>query len=283
MSAATEFARLFALMPEEAVQYLVGRHLLTQTFDWTELWQEEHAYQFTVSRLARLDLLQTIRDKVTASVQGDLSRRDFMKDVKAALAEAGWWGIKQVTDPNTGEIVTTKFDPSRLKLIYDTNTRMAYAAGQWQRIQRTTRTHPYLRYITKHDDRVRPAHAAWEGITLPVDDPFWQTHYPPNGFRCRCRVVAVNQRDYDRGVTPTGRPMIKTAPSQETKEWINKKTGEVVTLPVGIDPGFAYNPGVAADRAAERHKMVTDKLAAVDPGLAKAAKDAGFEPDGSKP
>ena len=36
-------------------------------------------------------------------------------------------------------------------------------------------------------------------MTLPVSDPWWQTHRPPNGYRCRCRVVSVTQRDYDRG------------------------------------------------------------------------------------
>ena len=33
-------------------------------------------------------------------------------------------------------------------------------------------------------------------------------------------------------------------PIIETREWIDKKTGEVHHVPVGIDPGFDYSPGV---------------------------------------
>jgi hypothetical protein len=53
----SQFARLFALTPEGAAEYLAGRERLAITYDWRALWQDEHAQQFTVSRLARLDLL----------------------------------------------------------------------------------------------------------------------------------------------------------------------------------------------------------------------------------
>ncbi|MBF0257033.1 MAG: hypothetical protein HQL47_11400, partial [Gammaproteobacteria bacterium] len=65
---ATEFAKLFRLTPEAAVASLQRRGKLTQTFSWTDLWQGEHSTQFTVSRLARLDLLKDFHDAITASV-----------------------------------------------------------------------------------------------------------------------------------------------------------------------------------------------------------------------
>jgi hypothetical protein len=79
------------------------------------------------------------------------------------------WGVKEVVDKTTGEVLTTRFDPARVKLIYDTNTCMAHSAGRWERIQAAKATHPYLRYINKDDARVRAAHAAWHNFTLPVD------------------------------------------------------------------------------------------------------------------
>lgn len=274
---AQAFAELQKLTPAEAVAYLQGRGQLATTYSWQDLWQEEHAQQFTVSRLARLDLLQTISDKITASVAGDLSRRDFMRDVREALQEAGWWGQMEVVEPDTGEILRTKFDPQRLKLILDTNTRQAYAAGQWERLQRTKRTHPYLRYITKRDERVREAHRAWDNVTLPVDDGFWSTHYPPNGWRCRCRVVAVSQAEYDRGVTPTGVGMVKAAPDVVMRAWENRRTGETLQVPVGVDPGFGYNAGAAGLRAAVLQGRVDERLREVAPALADAARRAGFD------
>lgn len=274
-SAAQEFAAARKLVPAEAAAYMARRGQLTQTFAWQDVWEDEHAQQFTVSRLARLDLLQDIRDQITRSVDGDLSRKDFMRDSEKLLANAGWWGEKTVIDPSTGREVTTKFDPARLKLIYDTNTRMAYSAGLWERMERNRKTHPYVRYITVGDERVRASHRAWANLTLAIDDPFWATHYPPNGWRCRCRAVAVSRRDYESGVTPTGAAMVKTAPAVEMREWLDKRTGEVKMVPLGIDPGFGYNVGVASMRAAKLQGATAEKLAKAPPDLARAARNAG--------
>ncbi|GAB1460425.1 hypothetical protein MASR2M50_21990 [Thauera sp.] len=125
-------------------------------------------------------------------------------------SDAGWWGEKTITGKD-GEQRTTTFDARRLKLIYDTNTRTAYAAGQWERIQRTKTAFPYLRYITMGDEKVRASHRALHNLVLPVDDPFWDYYLPPNGWRCRCRVVAVSQRDYERGMAPDGSKLKKAA------------------------------------------------------------------------
>ena len=54
----------------------------------------------------------------------------------------------------------------------------------------------YLQYRTAQDDRVRPEHADLEGVTLPIDDSFWASYYPPNGWNCRCTVVQVRKAKY---------------------------------------------------------------------------------------
>lgn len=64
----------------------------------------------------------------------------------------------------------------------------ARMAKKWIQIQESKEEFPYLQYITAHDDHVRPAHKALDGIIKPVSDPFWETHYPPNGYNCRCTV-----------------------------------------------------------------------------------------------
>jgi SPP1 gp7 family putative phage head morphogenesis protein len=261
--------RLFRLTPAEAVRYLQGRGQLAETFSWQDLWQEEHAHQFTVSRLARLDLLAAVQEAITQSVEGDLTRRDWMRDMTALFKREGWWGEKEVVDPETGETLTTKFDAPRLKLIFDTNTRMANAAGHWQQAVAGRQTHPYLRYVTKRDARVRKIHQGWDNLTLPIDDPFWRTRYPPNGWRCRCRVVSVSRADHAR-LNAVGR--IKTeAPPMIEQKFINRRTGEITRLPAGVDPGFAYNPGVTAQREAALARLVETKLAAVSQPLAEAA------------
>ena len=93
-------------------------------------------------------------------------------------------------------------------------------------------------------------------------------------WRCRCSIVAVSQRDFDAGRTPTGEAMKKTAPDVVMRDWLDKRSGQIKSIPVGIDPGFGYNPGLASARQQQR-QVVDDKLAALSPVLANAAKVAG--------
>ena len=50
-------------------------------------------------------------------------------------------------------------------------------------------------YRTAGDGKVRPEHAGLNGVTLPMDDGFWDHYYPPNGWNCRCTVVQVLRTD----------------------------------------------------------------------------------------
>ena len=273
-SSAQEFAKLQSLTPQEAVDYLQRRNRLTQTFSWQDLWHDEHAQQFTVSRLARLDLLKAIQDGITKSVQGDLTRRDWMSDTKALLQKEGWWGQKDVLDPVSGDVVSTKFDSPRLKLIFDTNTRMANSAGLWDRVWRNRETHPYVRYITRGDERVRESHRAWANLTLPADHPFWETHWPPNGWRCRCRVMSMTQAEYDRRLG-AGEISIEEPPEQFIT-WTNQRTGVVSQVPIGVSPGFDYNPGLAQARFNQLQSVADAKVSALPPSLAQAARQNGL-------
>lgn len=38
---------------------------------------------------------------------------------------------------------------------------------------------------------MRDEYAAYDGVTAPKDDPFWDSFYPPCDFNCRCDVVEV--------------------------------------------------------------------------------------------
>lgn len=48
-----------------------------------------------------------------------------------------------------------------------------------------------LQYRTAGDSKVRPEHAALNGVTLPMSDPFWAEYYPPNGWNCFTGVTPV--------------------------------------------------------------------------------------------
>lgn len=91
--------------------------------------------------------------------------------------------------------IKEKYNRNWLRAEYNFATASAEMAAQWAAYARE-KEFTNLQYRTALDDKVRPEHAALEGITLPQDDPFWNTAFPPNGWNCRCNVVPVLKEDY---------------------------------------------------------------------------------------
>lgn len=87
--------------------------------------------------------------------------------------------------------VSKDYNQSWLKAEYDTALASGQMAVRWQDIEAQKKALPYLRYVTAGDNRVRPAHQKLDGATMPVDDPFWEDWFPPNGWNCRCDVQQV--------------------------------------------------------------------------------------------
>jgi hypothetical protein len=70
-----------------------------------------------------------------------------------------------------------------------------------------------------------------------ADDPWWDTHFPPNGFNCRCYVQSLSQRDLARFGYQGSE---EAAESPMVIVWVR---GRPVETPRGIDLGFAWNVG----------------------------------------
>lgn len=58
----------------------------------------------------------------------------------------------------------------------------------------------------------------------------------------------LSQRDVDRLIAQ-GEKLFFEPPAFTMRSYVNKRTGEVSTVPDGIDPGWAYNPGRASQAA----------------------------------
>jgi hypothetical protein len=71
---------------------------------------------------------------------------------------------------------------------YEHAVASAQMAARWQEFEPTD----MLEYQTVGDERVRAEHRAWDSITRPADDAWWQTHYPPNGWLCRCLATVAS-------------------------------------------------------------------------------------------
>lgn len=239
------WVELTPLPPEEALRYLRSKGYKS-SFAWQDVWQEEHARAFTVAKGLRLDILADIREQLDKTLAEGRTFADFKKDLTPALQAKGWWGRAPMADPKTGKTAPVQLgSPRRLQIIFDTNIRMAHAAGDWAKIERLKSRRPYLMYDPVLDRRTRPLHRDWGGTVLRADDPWWDTHYPLNGWRCRCRVRQLGPRDLDR----YGLKMAGEAPPIELQSWLNRRTGQTDMVPAGIDPGFGYNAGKAHMRS----------------------------------
>ncbi len=253
-----------AMPPEEAVKYF-ERKGFTVGFAWQDVWQEEHARAFTVAKAMTTDLLEDIRSVVDKAIADGIAFEDFKKNLTPILRARGWWGRQMMVDPLTGEKRDVQLGSvRRLQTIYDMNLRMSYAAGNWEQIQRTKHLLPYLRYIDP-SARPRPEHLDWSGTVLPADDPWWGTHFTPNGWNCRCYVDSFSKSDLDR----YGYAVSPMAPRDEMVTYQNPRTGETSQHPKGIDPGFGYNVGQAGLNFAAKQQLA-EKLAAADPDVRAA-------------
>ncbi|MGQ2942700.1 MAG: phage minor head protein [Blastomonas fulva] len=229
------------LLPEEAIAFFRAKGIAFG-FDWRDVWQEEHAKAFTVAKAMSRDLIEDIRQAVDDALTKGTTLATFRAELTPLLMARGWWGRSLETDPLTGEQRVVQLgSPARLRTIFDTNLRSAYAAGRWERIERQKKVFPFLIYESVKDGRERPEHGAWHKTILPVDHPWWDTHYPPCGWNCRCTARPVNQRMLDRrGETVTEQPVRFPA-----RDYVNRRTGEITRTERGIDPGFSFNVGKA--------------------------------------
>lgn len=228
------------LAPAEAIAWFRAKGFQFG-FSWQDVEKEEHSRGFTVAKAMTRDILETVREVVDRAIAEGETLATFSKELRPRLEAAGWWGRKEMVDPATGETELVQLgSPRRLKTIFDTNMRTSYAAGRWERIQRSKRAFPFLEYVTVDDARVRPQHHAWHGTILPVDDPWWDTHYPPNGWGCRCLPKPVSRGQAERRGLKVTEPQVFPK-----RQWVNKRTGEIQLIERGIDPGWDYHVGKA--------------------------------------
>ena len=229
----------FDLEPRKALEFFRGKGYAT-SFAWQDVWQHAHDEAFTVAKMLNVDLLRDVRAAVDKAIAEGQTLDQFRDALKPRLVEAGWWGKAEMVDPATGEVKVVELgSPRRLRTIYETNMRSAYAAGHRAQIKETMADAPYLMYDAIDDGNTRPEHAAWDGLVLRADDPWWQMHFPPNDYGCRCGVIQLSADQLGQ----VGKDAPDTAPDVELYEYTNPRTGVTELVPKGVGPGWAYAPG----------------------------------------
>ena len=219
------------------------------TAHWDDLMKAAHDRAFIVAGAAQADLLADLKRAVDKTLSQGFGLAEFRRDFKQIVHNHGWSGW-------TGQ-GTQAGEAWRTKVIYQTNLMTSYAAGRYAQLTdpEFVKIAPYWRYV--HDDSVRhprPEHKAWgdAGLTLRYDDPFWETHFPPNGWGCMCRVTPVQ-------APATG------AATEAPAGWDTRDADG--NLP-GVGKGFDYQPGASV--ADELRQIIADKRASLPEPLSKA-------------
>jgi SPP1 gp7 family putative phage head morphogenesis protein len=210
----------FGVRFDEAIQFLKGK-LPEASLKWDDLAGPVHAKVFTIAGSTSADLSRDIQASLVKALENGSTITQFRKDFDKAVQQYGWsYNGKRGW---------------RTSVIFDTNMRSAHMAGRWQQLQANKDRRPYLQYRTAGDARVRPQHKQWNGQIYPIDHSFWQTHYPPNGWGCRCTVRALSDAELaDKNLSVSPDTAIKT-----------REVAGFGQVPIGIDPGWDHNVGAS--------------------------------------
>lgn len=162
-------------------------------FDYDEIKFEAHQRAFTVAKLTQIDLLADIQTSLeNAFVEGQ-SFEKWKEELKPTLQKHGWFGKSvEVINPKTNEKKSIEVGASRLKKIFYTNARTAYAQSE-ARAGYKLPLSEYIRYVAILDNRTRHTHAQMHGKIAHRKDKFWEKNYPPNGWNCRCAVEFISK------------------------------------------------------------------------------------------
>lgn len=194
--------------------------------EYRRLSDEAKVQAFAISGIAKGDELATAMGAIEKAIDSGTTFQEFKNDCREIIARRGW----------TGDAAW------RVDNIFRTNIQTAYNVGRYKQMTDpdVLKARPYWQYSAVNDRRTRPTHAALNGQVYPADHEFWQKWYPPNGYRCRCGVVTLSERDVRQDKLTVRRD----DPTGKLIEPIDPTTGR--RMPARLlmpDPGFANNPG----------------------------------------
>jgi len=123
-----------------------------------------------------------------------------------------------------------KHKPYLLNTVVRTQIHLGFAAGRMEVLQQPIIQEKMwgFEYVGIMDARIRPEHAALDGVRLPKDDSRWNEIMPPNGYNCRCDVVEIWKEDDNANV--------QNVPAERELE-------DGTVLKPGADKGWDFHPG----------------------------------------
>jgi hypothetical protein len=214
---------------------------------WTDAMAGDHDRLFVVAGATDTAMLEEFH---AAVIEAGRTRdfEAFARDFDRIVEKYGW-------SYNGGR-------EWRIRTIFNTNIRTSHMAGRLRQMRdpEVVKLLPWWQYIHA-DTRVplnpRPEHVAWDGLVLAWDDPWWDTHFPPNDWLCSCGVRTLSDAQLKR----LGKSGPDKAPALNRKPFTHKASGQTVMLPEGIGFGWDHMPGDLWERGLVPSALIDDPLA----------------------
>jgi SPP1 gp7 family putative phage head morphogenesis protein len=225
---------------KEAIEFFRNKHD-RPIEKYTHMEGGIHDRAFMVAAVMKQAVLVKLQAAVSKAIAEGTTQAEFNKDFAASI-ESQW-------EPKQSRAW-------RARVVYETNLRTSYAAGRYKQLTDMKDTHPYWQYKHGGSRSPRQEHLALDGVVVRADDPWWDTHYPPNGWNCTCYVRALSYDDVRRmglSVTESPKPMD------------------------GLDEHWAYAPGASVARGGAQGgeaQHALRRLSQLEPDIAAKAVDA---------
>lgn len=165
----------FDLPPTEAIDYFNKKKVVSKSA-FNQLSMEARQGAFSVARVYNDDVLAGFKSEIDSALREGRTQQETIKRFKSILDGAA--------HEQLGEY--------HLETVFRANMGIAYGVGRRGEMEAVTGVLPFWQYMGVRDDRERPTHFAFEGVTLPANHPFWDTHYGPWEFGCRCQAIPTD-------------------------------------------------------------------------------------------
>lgn len=229
---------LFNLAPEEIIRWYESKGN-TFSWNWQDVWQSAHTRSFTVAKVMKLDILQSIRDEVNKIFKDGITYQQFERDLEPILKRLGWWGRVKAKDV-PGYIPSPDIDPEkivqlgsprRLKTIYMVNSIIGYNAGQYNSDIQNVKSRPYWMYVQIDRETKRKSHTVFASKVFMWNDPIWKIIYPPSDWMCGCYVKPLTELEFKNRKLKLskGEDFIAKAKKNIPEEWQYNPAEEYTT------------------------------------------------------
>lgn len=207
----------------EAIEWAKARGVVLPSVYYGQLQGLARSMSFSIAGLSSAGQLQLVLDRLVTAMEEGQSFAQWKKSVKA------------------GD-VNLNLPDYRIENIYRTNIQGHYNRGRCEQQRENDEFQPWRLYDAVNDSRTRPSHAAMDGFVARHDDPIWDTWTPTNGYQCRCRLIALTDKEVGR---------FQEADDKKTKD-PDEEIARADAIMGGPDKGWNYNVCSEPDEGVKR-------------------------------